>query len=189
MDMHSCTDAGTHSNQAWDKMKGECNIQTELHRDTHVCMKLCKEDGADNRELGVICIHVLMHVHSLIKVLDHKRGGLDTHGGNRVIHICVQLSNVCGADVGSRVDMHIFTYICTYSTPSVGPERRYLAYACGATQGHPSLHVTNRSKQFCMQLYKGVDQMWEARWACINVLMHVHILISHSVGKKEIIFC
>ena len=96
-----------------------------------------------------------MHVHSLIKVWDHRRGGWDTHGGNRVIHICVELSNVCGADVGSRVDMHICTDICTHSTQSVGPEKRYLAYACGATQGHPCLHVTNSSKQFCMQLCKG----------------------------------
>ena len=28
---------------------------------------------------------------------------------DRVIHICVQLSNVCGADVGSKVDMHTCT--------------------------------------------------------------------------------
>ena len=84
-----------------------------------------------------------------------QEGGWDTDGGNRVIHICVQLPNVCGADVGSRVDMHICTDICTHSTQSLGPEKRYLAYACGATQGHPCLHVTNSSKQFCMQLCKG----------------------------------
>ena len=51
--------------------------------------------------------------------------------------------------------MHICTDICTHSTQSVGPEKRYLAYACGVTQGHPCLHVTNSSKQFCMQLCKG----------------------------------
>ena len=85
--------------------------------------------------------------------VDHRRGDWDTHRGqHKVIHICVQLSNVCGANVGSRVDMHTFTDICTHSTQSVGPEKRYLAYACGATQGHPCLHVTNSSKQFCMQL-------------------------------------
>ena len=33
--------------KVWDKMKGECNIQTGQHRGTHVCMQLCKEDGAD----------------------------------------------------------------------------------------------------------------------------------------------
>ena len=64
-----------------------------------------------------------MHVHSLIKVWDHRRGGWDTHLGNRVIHICVELSNMCGADVGSKVDMHICTDICTHSTQSVGPEK------------------------------------------------------------------
>ena len=58
MDIHSCTDAGTHSNPGvGDKMMGECNIQTGPHRDSHVCMKLCKEDGADI-ELGV---HVYMY--------------------------------------------------------------------------------------------------------------------------------
>ena len=54
----------------------------------------------------------------------------------------MQLSNMCGADVGSKVDMHACTDICTHSTKSVGPEKRYLAYACGITQGHPCLHVT-----------------------------------------------
>ena len=47
------------------------------------------------------------------------------------------------------------TAIYTHSTQSVGPEKRYLAYASGATQGHPCLHVTNSSKQFCMPLCKG----------------------------------
>ena len=43
--------------------------------------------------------------------------------------------------MGSKVDMHTCTDTCTHSTQSVGPEKRYLAYACGATQGHPCLHV------------------------------------------------
>ena len=43
-------------------------------------------------------------------------------------------------DVVSKVDMHTHTDTCTHSTQSVGPEKRYLAYACGATQGHPCLH-------------------------------------------------
>ena len=43
--------------------------------------------------------------------------------------------------MGSKVDMHIHTDTYTHSTHSVGPEKRYLAYACGATQGHLCLHV------------------------------------------------
>ena len=108
--------------QVWDKMMGECNIQTELHRDTHVCMKLSKEDGADI-ELG----------------RTQEGWVTGTHMGQcRVIHICVQLSNVCGADVGSKVDMHTCTDICKHSTQSVRPEKRYFAYACGP---HRVTHV------------------------------------------------
>ena len=44
-------------------------------------------------------------------------------------------------DMVNKVDMHTHTDTCTHSTQSVGPEKRYLAYACGATQGHPCLHV------------------------------------------------
>ena len=76
-------------------------------------------------------------------------------GEHSIIHICVQLSNICGRHVGSNVDMYTCTDTCTHSTQSVGPEKKYLAYACGATQGYPCLYVTNCSKQFCMQLCKG----------------------------------
>ena len=118
----------------------------------------------------------MMHVHILIKVWDHRRGEVDTHGGqHRVIHICVQLSNVCGADMGSKVDMHTCTDICTHYSQSVGPEKRYLAYACGATKGHPCLHVTMQRGWRC----GGV------RWTCIHVLMHVHILIKVCMQKKD----
>ena len=57
--------------------------------------------------------------------------------------------------MGSKVDMNTCTDICTHSIKSVGPEKRYLAYEWGATQGYPCLHVTNSSKLFFMQLCKG----------------------------------
>ena len=53
-------------------------------------------------------------------------------------------------DMVSKVDMHTHTDTCTHSTQSVGPEKRYLAYACGATQGHPIY------KYYA----KGMQQMW-----------------------------
>ena len=42
---------------------------------------------------------------------------------------------MCARYVGSKVDMHTCTDICTHSTQSVEPEMRYLVYACGATGG------------------------------------------------------
>ena len=44
--------------------------------------------------------------------------------------------------MGSKVDMHTCTDTWTHSTQSVGPDKRYLAYACGTTQDHPCLNVT-----------------------------------------------
>ena len=70
---------------------------------------------------------------------------------------------MCGRHVGSKVDMHTCTDTCTHSTQSVGPEKRYLAYACGATQGYPCLHVTN-SSSFACNYAKGVDQMGKLGW-------------------------
>ena len=69
-------------------------------------------------------------------------GDWDTHEGNAGSYIFVCNYQMCRADVRSKVDMHTCTDTCTHSTQSVGPEKRYLAHACGATQGHPCLHVT-----------------------------------------------
>ena len=77
-----------------------------------------------------------------------------TWGQQGLTYLCATIKCGCSR-CGSRVDMHICTDICTHSTQSVGPEKRYLAYARGVTQGHQCLHVTNSSKQFCMQPCKG----------------------------------
>ena len=42
---------------------------------------------------------------------------------------------MCGRYLGGKVDIHTCTDICTHSTQSVGPEKRYLGYACGVTWG------------------------------------------------------
>ena len=78
--------------------------------------------------------------------------------------------------MGSKVYMHTCTDTCTHSTQSVGPEKRYLAYACGATQGHPCLHVT---------MQRGWSRCRGVRWTSIHVLMHVHILIKVCMQKGD----
>ena len=47
--------------------------------------------------------------------------------------------------------MHTHTDTCTHSAQSVGPEKRYIAYACGAT-----CRVTH----VYMNYAKGMQQMW-----------------------------
>ena len=46
----------------------------------------------------------------------------------------------------------------------------------------------NRGTHVCGQLCKGGGPD-VARWTCVNVLMHLQILIRHSYEKRGIIYC
>ena len=78
-------------------------------------------------------IHVLMHVHTLNKLWDHKQGDLDTH---TVTHRGTQGSmKVCTGvepDMASQVDINTCTDAYTHSKQDVGTEMRQL----GHTQRH-----------------------------------------------------
>ena len=78
-----------------------------------------------------------------------------------------------GAHVHSQVDMHKCTdeYTHTYTTHS--------NQGLGLQRGRMGTHIQGQiaANSFCMQVCKGMDHMWEVRWPCINVPMHVHILI------------
>ena len=90
IDMFSCIDLGTHFKAyvGWDEVWMEY-----IDRATYGCIKLYKEDEVNR--VRCACIHVLMHVHIIIKVWDCKRSDWDTHRGNTRSYIFVCDYQMC----------------------------------------------------------------------------------------------
>ena len=94
-------------------------MHTGPHRAKHLWTAMLRGWGRYG-ESGKTCIHVLKHKHILTKVWDCKRGNLNTYlGPYRGTHICVQLCKGVHIDVGSQVDLHSCTDVCTHSSLSL----------------------------------------------------------------------
>ena len=93
-----------------------------MHNGPHRSTQPCRGIG----EAWVVswtCIHILMHVHILPKVLDKMRGDWDMHTGQqRSAHVSVQLWKGGGADVAHQVDMHSCSDACTHSKQGLRPD-------------------------------------------------------------------
>ena len=104
MNMHTCTDTCTHSNQVWNQ-----KTMTGIHtRSLTGCIYSCTTMEEDAVDMGSLTdIYVLMHIHILTKVWDTWV--------HRWAHICALLCHGTGADVGSQVAIHTYMYQCMYT--------------------------------------------------------------------------
>ena len=75
-------------------------------------------------DMGVrwTCIHVLMHVHILIKVWDQKQDDWDTHTHTGTPRFSCKLFKLDEGDMRSQVDMYTCTDACTNFNQVVGPQ-------------------------------------------------------------------
>ena len=104
VNMHTYTEACTPSIQGVRPDDGlPENTQTWSYKGPHNSIHLCIGDGA-MWQVRWACIHVLMHVHLLVKVWNEKRSGWAMKiGMKRVTHIWGQLYKRVGA---------VICYIC-----------------------------------------------------------------------------
>ena len=120
---------------------GLTGTDSQCHTVTPMFACNCKRGGAD---MGVrwTCIHVLMHVHIVIKMWELKWGHWDTttvpHKGTQV---SISLFKGGETDMVSQVDMYTCTDACTHFNQYVGPQARWMGHTHTATQGHPGFHV------------------------------------------------
>ena len=89
------------------------------------------------------CIHVLMHVHILIKVREHKWGDWDTNTlPYRCFQVSIKLCTGYWTDMGSQVDINSCTDACTHSNQDMCPEVGWLWQTHNATQRYLCFYQT-----------------------------------------------
>ena len=117
------------------QMMGEWDVYIGPHKVTQVYMQLCKMNGTDGGVMWM-CIHVLMHLHILIKMWVTR--GIAVHA-YRGIHVTLQKGE---ADMQSQVDIHMYNDVCRHSNQGTEPEEESLGHTLGTTQGSTCLHTT-----------------------------------------------
>ena len=99
------------------------------HRDTHICMQLCRYDGADVESRG-ICLRVPVCVYNLTKVWDHRKGDWNMHtGSHRCTYVFTQLCKGVELMWAVRLaSIHVLMHV------------HILAKACDQMKGYWDIH-------------------------------------------------
>ena len=156
VDMHACTDTCTLSDQGVEPDQGFLRYSC---KGAHVCEQLCKGDGQTWRSGGHTYMYTFWPRYE-------PRFGVagSTHTGP---HIIVQLCQGWGQTWGWGEHAYIYWYMYTL-WPSCGTQIR------GGWYMHTGPH---RDAHGQMQKYKGGQGRYGSQVTCINVLLHVHLLI------------
>ena len=128
-----------------DKKRGDCDTYAEpqgSHIFLHNYVKDCSREGKPGGHI----FRVLLHIHILSKVWDHRRGDWDTQN-HTVSHMFAhnyakQMWGVWWICICVLMHVHI-------SDPGLGPAERCLGHVNRTTQGYRCLHT----------LCKGVEQI------------------------------
>ena len=120
--MHTYTDAHKHPYQDVGPERWLGHTQG-LIGGTHVCMQLCKRDGAEMR--NQVDMHTCTDVYILF---NHCMGPEEvclTHAyrADRGTHVCIQLYKRVRTVMGSHMEMHTCTDTCMHSNQGIAPDK------------------------------------------------------------------
>ena len=142
MDMHTCTDACTHSNKLWDQMKDDWDKHTGPNR-KYVSACSC---GKAVEQIWKSGVHAYMYwcMYTFWARCRTRKGvtGTCTRGHPWGAHLYAQQYKGEGTDMVSVMDMDTHSDVYTHFNPGVWPDKGWVGHTHGTTKGSTCLHTT-----------------------------------------------
>ena len=141
--MYTRTDVCTHAKEVVGLEVGWLE-QTHSATEWHPCLRVTAKGVEQTMGVRWTCIHVLMHVHIVIKMCELKWGDWDTTTvPHKSTQVSISLFKGGETDMVSQVDMYTCTDACTHFNQGVALQARmdWDTHTHTTTQGHWGFHV------------------------------------------------